>query len=286
MSLDVSWNSEQDNILINFVKNHELLYNVKCKGYRKGHLKQNIWREIAAVLNKTGKIYLGDTPKDISFSGSVKRAVEMGGGVTEPVGIVASSNGKVAGKTGIIADVLGRLGSSAGILWNITNINTSDAEMITILDNDKDETDVVAENTFKILEQDYVQYNITPEEFQNSNYNSGSKKEQHLQLSKKWKALSKSNERLKLLQQIVDQQRQTLPEDETDLFFASMAKIVKKLPECERVRLRMEINVLIGNTELKCLTQKTDTCSTSAARTTSSSSSSSSSSSTSSNDTI
>ncbi|KAF5284021.1 hypothetical protein FQA39_LY17154 [Lamprigera yunnana] len=71
-------------------------------------------------------------------------------------------------------------------------------------DNDKDETDIVEENTFKILEQDDVKSNITPEEFQNNIYDSGSKKGHRLQVSKKRKASSNSDERLKLLQQIVD----------------------------------------------------------------------------------
>ncbi|KAF5298136.1 hypothetical protein FQA39_LY02560 [Lamprigera yunnana] len=213
MSQDISWNSEQDEILIDLVKNRELIYNVKCKEYRKGQLKQNVWREIAAILNKTG--------------------------------------------------------------MTIANITTIDAGNTTIQDNDKDETDVVEKNTFKNLKEDDVQNNITPEEFQNNIYDSGPQKGHNLQLSKKRKASSNSDERLKLLKQIVDQQRLKLPlpEDETDLFFASMAKIVKKLPECERVRLRMEIDILVGSSELKYLMRINDIRPTSTATTSSSSSS-------------
>lgn len=38
--------------------------------------------------------------------------------------------------------------------------------------------------------------------------------------------------------------------DETDLFFQSMAKIVKKLPRYEQAHLRLQIGSLIGNAEL------------------------------------
>lgn len=48
------WTSEQDEILIDFVKSHECLYNVQCKDYRKTQLKQNLWKEIAQILEITG----------------------------------------------------------------------------------------------------------------------------------------------------------------------------------------------------------------------------------------
>lgn len=52
---NVVWTLEEDEILIDFVKNHEPLYNVKCKDYRKTQLKLNLWREIANIMeNKTG----------------------------------------------------------------------------------------------------------------------------------------------------------------------------------------------------------------------------------------
>ena len=53
-----NWNSEEDEQLIDFVKNHEMLYNVKSKDYRKAQLKQNMWCEIAGTLNKTGMLCL------------------------------------------------------------------------------------------------------------------------------------------------------------------------------------------------------------------------------------
>lgn len=49
-----SWSSEDDELLIDFVRNHEAIYNIKSKEYRKTQLKQNWWREIGEILNKTG----------------------------------------------------------------------------------------------------------------------------------------------------------------------------------------------------------------------------------------
>lgn len=58
---------------------------------------------------------------------------------------------------------------------------------------------------------------------------------------------------MQLLKEIV--QRKATPSqnelDETDLFFNSMAKIVKKLPRYEQVHLRMQISSLVGNAELR-----------------------------------
>lgn len=47
------WTSEQDEILIDFVRSHECLYNVQCKDYRKTQLKQSLWKEIAQILQIT-----------------------------------------------------------------------------------------------------------------------------------------------------------------------------------------------------------------------------------------
>lgn len=50
----MDWTSEFDEVLIDFVKNHEALYNVKCNDYRKNQLKQNFWKEIGNNLKRTG----------------------------------------------------------------------------------------------------------------------------------------------------------------------------------------------------------------------------------------
>lgn len=54
MSGNVIWTSENDEQLIDFVKNHEALYNIKSKEYRQAQMKQNLWNEIGITLQKSG----------------------------------------------------------------------------------------------------------------------------------------------------------------------------------------------------------------------------------------
>ncbi|KAK9738872.1 Alcohol dehydrogenase transcription factor Myb/SANT-like [Popillia japonica] len=48
-----NWCGEQDEILIDFVRNHEPLFNVKSAEYRKMELKQKLWHEVGTILSKT-----------------------------------------------------------------------------------------------------------------------------------------------------------------------------------------------------------------------------------------
>lgn len=71
---------------------------------------------------------------------------------------------------------------------------------------------------------------------------------------KKKKKLSHSEERLQLLRDIAQRGKTTPTQlDETDLFFSSMAQIVKKLPRHEQIQLRMQIGSLVGNAELRSI---------------------------------
>lgn len=45
MAGNVAWNCEQDEILIDFVRNNEFIYNIKCKEYRNTQRKQQVWWE-------------------------------------------------------------------------------------------------------------------------------------------------------------------------------------------------------------------------------------------------
>jgi hypothetical protein len=58
MAQQNNWSSEQDEIVIDFVRNHEALYNVKSADYRKMQLKQKLWYEVGTILHKTGENYL------------------------------------------------------------------------------------------------------------------------------------------------------------------------------------------------------------------------------------
>lgn len=59
MSQHVNWSGVEDETLIDFVKNNEVLYNVKHRDYRNSQLKQKLWSDIGSILdNKTGKLIL------------------------------------------------------------------------------------------------------------------------------------------------------------------------------------------------------------------------------------
>ncbi|CAF4956656.1 unnamed protein product [Pieris macdunnoughi] len=80
-------------------------------------------------------------------------------------------------------------------------------------------------------------------------------KKDNIMRDKKKIKLTHSEERLQILKQIT--KRNSTPAqnelDETDLFFNSIAKIVKKLPRYEQVQLRMQISSLVGNAELESI---------------------------------
>ena len=46
------WSSEDDEILIDFVKNNEALFNVKSKNKRKTQFEQNLWKKLGTTLER------------------------------------------------------------------------------------------------------------------------------------------------------------------------------------------------------------------------------------------
>lgn len=79
-----------------------------------------------------------------------------------------------------------------------------------------------------------------------------SKIDSNIKRDKKRKNISHDQECLSLLKQIAQRKPFTQNKsDETDLFFSSMAKIVKRLPRYEQAQLRMQIGSLVGNAELR-----------------------------------
>lgn len=81
-------------------------------------------------------------------------------------------------------------------------------------------------------------------------------------LKRKYSSSKSKNfdERMKLLKEIAEKNRKPViqPEqDINDLFFASMAKIVKKLPEIQQSKIRMYIGNYVGNAEIEFLSGHT-----------------------------
>ncbi|GFY03561.1 hypothetical protein TNCV_3211981 [Trichonephila clavipes] len=54
MSSNIFWIPEEDEILIDFVRNHELLYNIRHPDNRKAQAKQHLWESIGTTLEKSG----------------------------------------------------------------------------------------------------------------------------------------------------------------------------------------------------------------------------------------
>lgn len=60
---------------------------------------------------------------------------------------------------------------------------------------------------------------------------------------------------MNLLKQIANRNPTQNVLDEHDLFFGSMAKIVKQLPTYDQVQLRLQIGSLVGNAQLRNLSK-------------------------------
>lgn len=50
------FSKEQDEILIDSVSRHPALYDASQKSYKDNVVRDNIWREIAEIINRSGKL--------------------------------------------------------------------------------------------------------------------------------------------------------------------------------------------------------------------------------------
>ncbi|XP_073952108.1 uncharacterized protein [Choristoneura fumiferana] len=241
MSSNCNWRSVDDEILIKFVRNHEAIYNIKSKEYRKTQLKQNLWREIGEILNKTDS----DCAKRWCYVRDyyIRRKAKPGTG----------SSGEAAKKRSDLLSFLDRLPSSQRSNTSV-NENRED-NSVTENINDKQihgkqaqspEGNIKIENTYHESEEETESNNQEIElticdSNDDKNGNATSKNMRH--------NAHDVQERLNLHTQI--DQNPTDGLDETDLFFSSMAKIVKKLSRYEQAKLRMQIGSLVGNAELR-----------------------------------
>ncbi|XP_030031640.1 uncharacterized protein LOC115448369 [Manduca sexta] len=243
MSCNYKWSSEHDEILIGFVRTHEAIYNIKSKEYRKTHLKQNLWRQIGKILNKTDT----DCSKRWCYIRDyyIRRRGKPGTG----------SSGEAAKKRSDLLSFLDSFPSSQRS--SITNVKDENREDSIIMENTYDNSagtqnpediSIIMENTHNTSEgtqsnTQEVKYFICD--------NNNNKKEMNTKSHKKRKNNAHAEERLNLVRQIVNRNSTPTELDETELFFSSIAKIVKKLPRYEQVQLRMQIGSLVGNAELR-----------------------------------
>lgn len=72
------------------------------------------------------------------------------------------------------------------------------------------------------------------------------------------KIVENSNERLLIMKKVADQQFEPRKEpSELDLFFQSICSTVRKFPPCEQARLKIDIQIMVGNYELSNLSNQT-----------------------------
>lgn len=158
------------------------------------------------------------------------------------------SGGEAAKNRSVLLSFLDSLPSSQR-LNTITNVVRDEVRF--------DESEFM-ENSHAELEENIPQIDEREENMTiNSNEDNNKKmdgKKDNIMRDKKKIKLTHSEERLQLLKQIAERNSTPANElDEIDLFFNSMAKIVKKLPRYEQVQLRMQISSLVGNAELKSI---------------------------------
>ncbi|XP_053621174.1 uncharacterized protein LOC128681372 [Plodia interpunctella] len=215
--MKVVWTSDEDEILIKFVRGHDILYNVRHKNYRQTNAKRKLWREVGKTINKTETecykrwCYVRDY-----YIRRKGRIITIGEAAMKRANLLSFiDHFTLSHKNLAEMDMMAEDNSQ------------DDSEPITFL-NDSDDTtfDNEESNTYE-------------------NYNSkDSEDSTNILLAQKHKIDSKYCQKKQL----------SLNEmDETDLYFYSMSRIIKKLPKHEQVHLRMQIGALVGEAELRCL---------------------------------
>ncbi|GFU25098.1 uncharacterized protein NPIL_393881 [Nephila pilipes] len=294
MRANIPWVGEEDKILINFVKNHEALYNVKHRDYRKSHLKQHLWNNIGTTLDKSGT----DCLKRWSYvrdyyirrrgkPGAIGEAAKKRSDLLSFLDDVPSS--QKATISNIVEDEISHhkitikeekeddieenttqyeeTGGMVELNFNKRNNNKEyeETEEMIELNFNKRNNNKEYEKTEGMMELSFNKRNNNKEyeetegmielNFNERNNNKEDRKNDDYIRNKKRRKLAHCEERLKE----IPQRKPTPPQDEldeVDLYFNSMAKIVKRLPPYERAQLRMQISTLIGNAELRTLSNE------------------------------
>lgn len=156
------------------------------------------------------------------------------------------SSGEAAKKRSDLLSFLDSLPSSQrSSITNVVAENLGDNSVIMENSHDISEVMQTSEDGTIIMENTH-----NSEETQ-SNTQEIENKDDSKASDKKRKHNAHSQERLNLLKQIANRNATQSGLDENDLFFGSMAKIVKKLPPYEQIQLKLQIGTLVGNAELR-----------------------------------
>ncbi|XP_063585206.1 uncharacterized protein LOC134762592 [Penaeus indicus] len=263
------WNGEEDEILIDFVRNNEALYNVKSKEYRKTQMKQNLWSDVGNILQKSGNdcskrwIYIRDyyiRRKGNPCTGSAGEAIKKRSDLLSFLDSIPSA--KRHSTTNVVGRELNECETPEDTLPHVEqNLNsmsdstTTDSEVHASQVHATEEHATQAHATQAHATQVHATQEHATQGYGRNKRDLNSTFECTKE-NEKEKKTSRVEERLNLLKEIAkrNDNRSDKELDETDLFFSSMAKIVKKLPLHEQIKLRMEISSLVGNAELRNIT--------------------------------
>ncbi|XP_045779087.1 uncharacterized protein LOC123876772 [Maniola jurtina] len=235
------WSMGDDEILINFVKIHEPIYNIKCKDYRNNQLKQKLWSNIGEILNKTDS----DCSKRWCYVRDyyIRRKGKPGIG----------SSGEAARRRANLLSFLDGLSSSQkNSMTNVVD-HENQGDGSEIMRNTQDNSEGTQCRNLRLQEItiDNNKNNDKQDNTDTDDTNADCNRDSKIKIAKKRKYTFNAQERLNFYKRIA-QRKPTLDElDENDLFFSSMAKIVKKLPRSEQAYLRMQIGSIVGNAELR-----------------------------------
>ncbi|VVC96973.1 unnamed protein product [Leptidea sinapis] len=236
--MNFNWSSKEDEQLIEFVRAHEVLYNVKNENHRKKQLKQKLWCEVGEILSKS----YSDCHKRWCYVRDyyIRRRGKPGTG------------GEAARKRSELLSFLDHFPSSQ------RNSNINVIEVADPGKNTGNNSEHTQENI--INRDDNTSFNNESD----SNSDTCEKNEEIIKEFKRdfnsvWsnqkrRKYSQNQERFNVLKHLIANRKPSTQNDvlnETDLFFSSMAKIVKKLPRYEQAQLRMQIGELVGNAELR-----------------------------------
>ncbi|CAG9772204.1 unnamed protein product [Ceutorhynchus assimilis] len=208
------WTMYQDKTLINFVSQHEALYNIKCKDFRKTHMKLILWRKLAKLIK-------GKTDVECA-----KRWAYVRGYYVRRIG--KETTNEAARRR---AEQLSSFLTSSTGKKRVPESSEESSNEDVDLEEEKEEVKLPA----KKLKSIGMDQEKSPE-------NSETLKNGNISLEESLESINK-----------IHKGNHSEEQDETDLFFASMAKSVKKLPEKERVYVRLEIGSIVGNAELRHL---------------------------------
>ncbi|GBP51857.1 hypothetical protein EVAR_88562_1 [Eumeta japonica] len=166
-----------------------------------------------------------------------------------------SSSGEAAKKRSDLLSFLDSLSSSQrSSITNVVNENLGDKSVIMENTHDISEGIQTPEDGIIIMENTHNSEEIQSNTQETDDficYNNNHKKYNKAKSNKKWKHNAHGQECLNLLTQIANRNYTQSGLDENDFFFGLMTKIEKKLPPYEQVQLRLQIRSLVGNAELR-----------------------------------